>query len=331
MKIEKLPSGSYRIRKTYKGKTYTKVLDFKPTQKEAMQIMSALFDESDVHEKDMTIKKAMESYIDSKRNVLSPTTVREYTNSINRYSSEFLALKIVDVTELDIQKEINSLAKTRKPKTIRNYHAFISSVLAMFRPSLKISTTLPQKAKNEPYIPSTNDIKSILEYAKGTEYEIALLLACYGLRRSEICALTVDDVKECKVTINKAMVMDKNKKWIVKKPKTTQSEREIYISDYLQNLINEKGYIYKYHPNSITKYLYKVEKALNIPTFSEHKLRHYFCSKLLAEGIDIKTAQALGGWESDYVPRMIYAHQLDEKLEEAKKKASDTISKSLNF
>ena len=42
MKIEKLPSGSYRIRKTYKGKTYAVIFDHKPTQKEAMQAMQAM-------------------------------------------------------------------------------------------------------------------------------------------------------------------------------------------------------------------------------------------------------------------------------------------------
>ena len=33
MKIEKLPSGSYRIRKMYKGQMYAVVFDEKPTQK----------------------------------------------------------------------------------------------------------------------------------------------------------------------------------------------------------------------------------------------------------------------------------------------------------
>ena len=44
MKIEKLPSGSYRIRKMYKGQTYTVIFDYKPTQKEAMQAMAAELD-----------------------------------------------------------------------------------------------------------------------------------------------------------------------------------------------------------------------------------------------------------------------------------------------
>lgn len=40
MKIEKLPSGSYRIRKTYKKKLYTVITDYKPTNKEAIQLGS---------------------------------------------------------------------------------------------------------------------------------------------------------------------------------------------------------------------------------------------------------------------------------------------------
>ena len=44
MKIEKLPSGSYRIRKMYKGQMYTVVFDEKPTQKEALQAMSEKLD-----------------------------------------------------------------------------------------------------------------------------------------------------------------------------------------------------------------------------------------------------------------------------------------------
>lgn len=46
MKIEKLPSGSYRIRQQYKGKRYTVITDYKPTQKEATQLIAAEFDKA---------------------------------------------------------------------------------------------------------------------------------------------------------------------------------------------------------------------------------------------------------------------------------------------
>lgn len=59
MKIEKLPSGSYRIRKMYKGKMYTVIFDYKPTQKEAMQAMAEELDKvSSTKGERLTFEKA---------------------------------------------------------------------------------------------------------------------------------------------------------------------------------------------------------------------------------------------------------------------------------
>ena len=107
------------------------------------------------------------------------------------------------------------MSKKCSPKSVSNHHGFISAVLNVFSPNLKLNTTLPQKSKNEPYIPSDDDVKRILEYASGSKYEIPIVLACYGLRRSEICALTPEDLDGDVVTINKALVQDENKEWIV--------------------------------------------------------------------------------------------------------------------
>ena len=77
MKIEKLPSGSYRIRKMYKGETHTIVFDYKPTQKEAMQAMAVELDKVKCAAgSQLTFFKAAESYVDTKRNVLSPRTIK---------------------------------------------------------------------------------------------------------------------------------------------------------------------------------------------------------------------------------------------------------------
>lgn len=62
------------------------------------------------------------------------------------------------------------------------------------RPEFKIYTKLPQKVKSEPYTPNQDDVRKILEAAKGTMFEIPISLACYGMRRSEICALTLDEL-----------------------------------------------------------------------------------------------------------------------------------------
>lgn len=229
MKIEKLPSGSYRIRKMYNGKTYTVITDYKPTQKEAIKLMADELDQVQEKHERMTFIAAAEKYILTKKNVLSPSTIRGYQAILRPLPDSFLCKNIHDIPPLDIQTEINRASKELSPKTVRNQHGFISSVLAVFCPNLKINTTLPQKIKNEPYIPSDKDIKQILEHAKGTEYEIPIILACYGLRRSEICALTPEDIDEDVVKINKAKVMNENAEWVNKTTKTTSSTREIVL------------------------------------------------------------------------------------------------------
>ncbi len=51
---------------------------------------------------------------------------------------KFLTENIHDLTALDVQAEINRLAKKCSPKTVYNHHGFISAVLGTFCPNLKI-------------------------------------------------------------------------------------------------------------------------------------------------------------------------------------------------
>lgn len=329
MKIEKLPSGSYRVRKMYKGQSYTIVFDYKPTQKEVLQAIAAELDKSQGKTQHMTFRQAAEKYVQAKENVLSPRTVKEYSEIPNRLSEQFCNLLISDITPLIVQREINDLAKTKSPKTVRNYHGFISAVLGTFRPELNISTTLPQKIKNEPYVPSDDDIKRILERAAGTRYEIPILLACYGMRRSEICALTLDDINDDVITINKAMVLDKNKKWVTKTTKTTESARTIVVPLEITDKIMEQGYVYKGHPNSISDYLAAEQENLGMPHFTLHKLRHYFASKLSAMGVPEEEIMKYGGWETDYVMKGVYRHAMEDKNRAGQRAVAQKLGNTL--
>lgn len=325
MKIEKLPSGSFRIRKMYQGKTYTVVTDYKPTQKEALQLLAAELDKVQETKKRMTFKTAAEQYIETKENVLSPSTIREYTGTVKRLSADFVDMNLSDITAVDIQKEINLHAKTKSPKTVRNYHGFISSVLKTFRPNLTISTTLPQKTKSEPYIPTDEEVKQVIQASVGTNYEIAIMLACYGMRRSEICALTLDDINGNIVTINKAKVLDKNKKWVIKTTKTEDSSREIWIPDELVAKVREKGSIYDGHPNDISDYLDALQTKLGIPHFSVHKLRHYYASMSHSLGIPDVYIMKAGGWKSDNVLKNVYRHAMKDKETEMQQFAGEYL------
>lgn len=325
MKIEKLPSGSYRVRKMYKGKIYTVIFEGKPTQKQAMLEMAKKLESAQGNHQSMTFKVAAEKYIESKRNVLSPSTIRGYNGIIKQISDSFLDGSIYDITALDVQKEINRYSKDHSPKSTYNLHGFISAILGMFCPNIKLNTTLPQKLKNEPYIPSDDDVRKIIEHSKGTSFEIPIALACYGMRRSEICALTTDDIDGDVVHINKAMVQDENRNWIIKTTKTTTSTREIIIPTQIAERIREQGYVYDGHPGKISDYLYRTQKKLGIPRFSIHKLRHYFASKMSSLGIPKADIMRMGGWETDHVMKSVYRHSMMEKEEQAKRDAAERL------
>lgn len=321
MKIEKRESGSYRIRKMYKGQMYTVAFDHKPTQKEAMMAMAKELEHVQGKYESLTFKAAAEKYIDSKQDILSPSTIRGYSGIIRQIPDAFLNTQIHDITPLDVQAEINRMARKCSPKTVRNHHGFISAVLGTFCPNLKLNTTLPQKTKNEPYIPSDEDIKKILEYASGTDYEIPIILACYGMRRSEICALTPDDIKGDVVSITKAKVQNEKLEWITKSTKTTASTREIIIPAEIANRIRERGYVYKGYPGEITKFLTTAQKKLGIPFFSVHKLRHYFASRMSSLHVPDADIMKMGGWETDYVMKSVYRHSMIDRDEQAKRDA----------
>lgn len=205
---------------------------------------------------------------------------------------------------------------------MRNFHGFISSILGIFRPDMKIYHS-SNKAKKEPYIPSDDDVRRILETSKGTEYEIPLILACYGLRRSEISALTQEDIEGDVLHENKAIVLDENNKWVIKATKTTESTRDIVIPEELAKKIIKQGYVYKGHPNSILRFLDKTQKELSIPCSSLHKLRHYFASKMSAMNIPDADIMRMGGWKTDHIMKDVYRHSMIDKDERAKREAAE--------
>lgn len=150
-------------------------------------------------------------------------------------------------------------------------------------------------------------------------------MACYGMRRSEICALTVEDIDGDVVHINKAMVQDENNKWVVKVNKTTESTRDIVIPMELADKIRKQGFVYQGHPNHISRNLEKIEDKLGIPHFSLHKLRHYFASEMSALGVPEADILKLGGWQSDHVMKSVYRHSMMDREEQAKREASEKL------
>lgn len=330
MKIKKLPSGSYRIRKMYKGTTYTVVTEYKPTQKEAVQLMAEELNAVQEKKTHQTFKSAAEEYIEERASILSPSTVSSYKGLIRNLSDKFNAIRLSDMTANDVQIEMNRYSVGHSPKSVRDMHGFIFAVLRINRPGLALNTTLPKSEKKKEYIPTDEDVKAVLAYFKDTEFEIPLLLATFGLRRSEVCALTIDDLNENILSINKALVKGPDKKYVVKSTKTTDGTRDIYIPDYLVALIQKQGYIYNGNPDRILTQLHKAQKELGIPSFRLHALRHYYASMAHSLGIPDAYIMEAGGWKSDRTLKTVYRHALDDKIQEMQQSAAAHINKLID-
>ena len=316
MNITKLPSGNYRIRYSDHGIRKAFTIDHKPSQTEALKLILARSSTADYK---YTFESACKAYISDKNNVLSPSTIRGYEGLIKQISAHLKGAKLECVTLPMIQAEVNSYARNRSPKSVRNMSGFIMGVLRYYGVEIK-SPKIPQKEKKLPYIPTKDEVIAIYNESKGSKYEVALLLAGMSLRRSEICALTPFDLKGNQLTVNKAKVQGRGEEWQIKGTKTTDSQRVIVLPDYVADLIRKNGTIYDGYPSAINQYLHKLQDKLGIERFSLHKLRHFFASYMHDLGYSDKQIQEMGGWKNSTTLRNIYTHAME--IEEAKKTAA---------
>lgn len=324
-KAKKLPSGNWRCRiyvnTDTDGKKHYKSFTAK-TKKEAEYLASQYAIDERESINHFSLDKAMSLYIESKNNVLSPTTIATYKNTQKNHLKSLMHLDINDITAQMIQREINEETKKSSPKTIKNIHGLLSAVMHEFRPDFHFNTKLPQKERSTIRIPTKEELEFILQNSDG-ELEIAVALAAYeGLRRSEICALTWDeiDLKNKTITIKKALVMDENYEAVIKVPKSYSGNRVIPIFDpmlhILETVENKSGYLVTLKPLRISQQYAKLLKKINISGVRFHDLRHYFASVMLALNVPDKYAMELMGHATNTMLKTVYQHTMEEKSKE---------------
>lgn len=319
MTIEKLKSGNYRISEMRNGQRVRFTLDHKPTKAEARELIEQRFHSYSTNQ---PFKKACDCYIASKEDILSPSTIKNYHSIMRNISERFMNTPVCDITLPILQTEVNRYAKDHSPKSVKNMSGFITGIIKFYGGEIK-SPKLPQNERKNDYIPSADDVKAILAAVKGTKYEVPFILASLGLRRSEIAALTLSDLKGNVLTVNKALVQNDKYEWIVKTTKTTNSTRTVLLPPYLSKLIRKQGYIFEGNPGMIYKKIKQVQKDLGIPSFSLHKMRHFFASYMHELGMSDKQIQEAGGWKTDRVMKTVYQHAMN--MDAAKKQIADSV------
>lgn len=329
-RAKKLKSGNYRClvydftdsagKRKYKSFTA-------PTKKEAEYKAAQYLMErkEDRTQCNLTFGQAVDQYIASRESVLSASTVREYKRMRKSDFADFEKIKISDITQEKIQEFVNMKAKDKSPKTVRCLHGIITAVLGVYRPEMAVKTTLPQKVPPKLYIPTDDDIKTLLEHIDDEDMMIAVLLAAFGpLRRSEICGLEDTDFNGNVAHIQRAVVMNDNHEWIDKTTKSTAGDRFVPFPDFVCDRIKDRmGRIVHINPNQITSKFINIMNTSGLPHFRFHDLRHYCASIQHALGIPDAYIMQRGGWNSDTVLKQVYRHALSDRAVQMNAIAND--------
>jgi integrase len=325
-----LPSGAWRCEVMVNGERIS-IVDEDPSvaHAKALAIKAGVVEKSNARKEDkITFADALDKYIEDRREVWSPSTVRTYTETKKNRLQSLMSKRVLDIDENTLQIVIGEEAKAGlSAKTIKNDISLAVTVLSQYKVINVKRLKFPQRAKQEHAYLDTEQIVTLINACVGDKAEIPILLALWlGMRRSEILGLHWDcvDFENKTIKIERSLVRDETGAYVIKDYlKNEGSRRQISCPEYILNKLKEhpgerKGPVFKERdPSFIYDRLRIICKKEGITFPGVHGLRHTNASVMLSLGIIDKYAMARGGWSTDHTMKTVYQHLFSDKKQTA--------------
>lgn len=260
-----------------------------------------------------TLRQAIDDYIESRSNTLSPSTIRGYEIIRDNRFQSIMDKKIKDIK--DWQSICDKESKNMSAKSLKNTWYLIASALKEIGESVP-SVKMPQVVLGERVYLEPEQIPIFVKAVKGEKCEIAALLALSSLRCSEICALKWNniDLKSRRILVSGAMVQGQNNKFVDKPTNKSKSSRR-YVPVLMDELFEalsacepKDGAVVSQRPNTIFRQINKVCADNGLPLVGVHGLRHSFASLAHHLQMPEKIAMQIGGWSDRETMSKIYTH-----------------------
>jgi len=332
VKAKKLKSGSWRclVFAGYddQGKRKYKSITVKDPSRKGKKECERLAAEwsaqnQELPSSQLTVHATVRKYIDIKKKVLSPSTIRAYELYLRRRIQPIKDKKIGDLTQTDVQQWINGLTGECAPKYIKNVYGLFSAALSYYG-HRSFDVAFPSAAPKATYTPCDADIMLLLDHiADRPQLLSAVLLAAFGsLRRGEICALQPADLTENRVRICKSMVRDTDGYWHTRPmAKTDDSNRLVILPPQVAAMIQLPICL---HPEQVSNRFRRAVASSGCQRrFRFHDLRHYYVSIAHALGIPDAYIMSMGGWRTDYVMHRVYRDTLPDVMASEQAKLTD--------
>lgn len=331
-KIKQLPSGNWFCQLRLDGKSISIT---EPTyelcEAKAVAIKAGLYKANKTTS--ITLRQAIDDYIENRRNILSPASVRDLRFVEKRLA--FIADKPLSSIK-NWQKVIDDLTRVYAPYSVIITWGSIRSIIGEYIDVPKVR--LPKRMPKEPKFLRPDEIPVFVNAVKDTDFAIPALLALSSLRASEIQALTWDDIYDDHIRVHSAIVKDEDGNKVRKSTKTSSSTRNvpILIPELKEALDRERGNgtVAKYATNTLYRKINKVCDELGFCRTGLHGLRHSFASLCYFCRVPSKISMQIGGWSSERTMMQIYTHIAEADVVEQSKILSDffisnSVSKSI--
>ncbi len=279
--------------------------------KSKAEVLRKMAEYEEAEEKGRTVQEIADEWWAKHEPTLSPSAVEGYRRGYRRVVADMGSKRIRELRPVDIQRHIERMvsAHDMSQKSASN-HLIIVKGICKYAVStgdvdydISRDITPPRKLRKTPRkMPESADLAAI-KAGTGAGHFLACLALYAGMRKSEILALTWEDIdrEDGTITVNKAAVHKGNKAYL-KETKTAAGERHITIINRLAEAMPESGTGLVFpDPNGglmTEKHYIKLWGDYLEQTGARctlHQLRHAYATMLLENDIDAKDAQQLLG------------------------------------
>lgn len=333
-KIEQLPSGAWHTRVLLDGRRVSITRDsYEECVAEYLGLKSKVMDANEKKSgKSMTLEEAETAYIAARDGFASPSTIRGYNKFRRNMFQGMMHKNIFSATDDQWQDAIKrERRRGMSPKYIKNAWSFVASSIeeaGAKRPEVML---YPREEYERPFL-DPDEIDKFVAAVRGTDVEIPALLCLSSLRRSEILALTWDnvDLKNNAIYIRGAAVVGDS--GLVRKPqnKSKKSRRPIPIiqplAEALEKVENKKGPVVLECGDTVLRKVKTICQTAGVTVVDLHGLRHSYASLAYHLGIPAIIAAEIGGWEDIATMEKIYTHIAQKDIAKRSKDFCDFFS-----
>lgn len=338
------------------------------------EVLDAIAEETAYHGGDITVLELVERYISIKKHNVRHNTAAGYKTVINLLKKDEFGNRRIDLVKMsDTQKWLQKLQIEDKKS-----FSSITSIRGVLRPAFSMAVNddlirknpfdweLKEMIKNDSVSReaiSQKQERLFLEFVKNDKhycqyYEGMYILFKTGMRISEFCGLTLDDIdmENRKIKIDHQLQRTREGVYLIEETKTKYSKRELPMSEGVYQcfkklikkrkkqkvepmidgkagflVIDKNGMPYlalhweKRFQYALGKYnrIYKEE----LPAITPHVCRHTYCTNRVRDGVSPKTLQCLMGHEDIRTTLQYYTHLDYEDVEKEMRELEEKLRK----